>query len=117
MNLAIIGALIVMAALTVYAFIILKAAASDTGNKIRDNVIRQLECYDVLMQKKSYELTGLLKQIEDAKAAIPKRSGIRTDDGQELAGFIHLMMQICAALSFLPTTSVSGKLWYMSAVT
>lgn len=88
MNLGIIGALIVMAALTSYAFIVLRAAAADTGSKIRDNVIRQLESYDVLMQKKSYELAGLQKQINEAKAALPKRSGIRNDDGRELTGFI-----------------------------
>lgn len=88
MNLGIIGALIAMAALTAYAFIVLRTAASDTGGKIRDKVIRQLESYDVLMQKKSYELVMLLKQIDEAKAALPKRSGLRRDDGQELSGFI-----------------------------
>ncbi len=88
MNLGIIGALTVMAALTAYAFIVLRAAASDTGSKIRDKVIRQLESYDVLMQKKSYELNRLQKQIDEAKAALPKRSGLRKDDEQELSGFI-----------------------------
>jgi len=63
-------ALLVMVIITVFTFIILKMIAESTGSKIRDNVITQMQTYDVLIQKKSSELQAIQKQIDNEQSKL-----------------------------------------------
>lgn len=64
MNSSFIAAVIAMAIMTTFSYVILRVITVNTGNKIRDHVITQMETYDVLVKRKSAELEALHKQIE-----------------------------------------------------
>jgi hypothetical protein len=88
MNISFIGALVVMIALTAFTFIILRASAADTGNKIRDNVIKQLQAYDSLIQKKNYELKAIQKQLDEAQSKMPHRFASAVKNSRAAGGFL-----------------------------
>lgn len=67
-----IGAVVAMLVLTAFSFIVLKASAIDTGSKIRDSVIRQIQSYDSLIQRKSSELNAITKKVEEKNKELLK---------------------------------------------
>lgn len=63
MESALIAALLVMALMVTFTFIILRMISINAGNKIRDNVVSQVQSYDNLIDMKASELQELQKQI------------------------------------------------------
>lgn len=59
-----IAALLVMALITAFIFVLLRMLAANTGDRIRDKIIVQIQAYDVLLQRKEAELTALRREIE-----------------------------------------------------
>lgn len=81
MNSSFIAAVIAMAIMTTFSYVILRVITVNTGNKIRDHVITQMETYDVLVKRKSAELQALQKQIErDQKESSNHRQASNTDE-------------------------------------
>lgn len=76
MNSGLIAALIVMVVMVVFTLVILKMIAASTGNKIRDNVISQLQTYEQLIQTKVTELNEIKKQIESEQEKLLKEDKV-----------------------------------------
>lgn len=65
MGSAFIAALLVMMLITAFIFVLLRMLAANTGDRIRDKIIMQIQAYDVLLQRKEAELSALRRQIEN----------------------------------------------------
>ena len=76
MEIGLISALVVMIVIVVFTFVFLRIAAENTGNKIRDNVICQIQTYDSLLEGKASELQRIKNQIEADKIAALKEKKV-----------------------------------------
>ncbi|HKL80139.1 MAG TPA: hypothetical protein VJ888_06850 [Mobilitalea sp.] len=83
MNSGLIAALFVMAILTAFTLVILRIISVNTGNKIRDNVITQMDSYVVLIQRKASELETIQKQIDIEQSRL--QSGVNIPKNIEKA--------------------------------
>ncbi len=76
MGSSLIAALVVMLIMTLFAFIILRIVAMNTGNVLRDNVVKQLQSYDSIIRRKESELTEIKKQIENEQKRLTEQGKV-----------------------------------------
>lgn len=93
MNSGFIAAILVMALMAAFTFIILRMIAVNAGNKIRDNVVSQMQSYDALIERKASELQAIQKQIEIEQ---DKLSGVAVmpDQYHQIPGGITLASDV-----------------------
>jgi|GEM_PF-566994 len=65
MDFGFLAALIVMLVLTVFAFIVLRIITVGVTGRIKDNVVKQLQSYDTLIQKKEAELAAIEQRLNE----------------------------------------------------
>lgn len=84
MTFAFIAALIVMVIMTVIAFIALRIITMGLAGKIKDNVVKQLQSYDFLIQRKEAELAAIKEQLDTEQSNYKFGSVLNGSNEQKL---------------------------------
>ncbi len=79
MDTGFIAALIVMLILTAFAFAALRFITIGLSGRIKDNVAKQLQSYDELIQRKEARLAAVMQELSNEES---KYSGIRAAKGE-----------------------------------
>lgn len=85
MNYGFFAAFIIMIVLTALAFLALRFVATNINERIKDNVVKQLQSYDSIIQKKEAELAAISTRVNLGQSSVPEYIINKNNSNQTVA--------------------------------